>query len=516
MRSPNSIVLVVLASSVLMGLTGCKDYELAWWNWFDPSRPLRAPGQATINPIFTQAGLSDQTLELLPNSEMPRPEDLEYAEVDYVIGPTDVLTINIMDLYQEGLETVVQRQVSHAGFIDLPLVENRVKASGLTQTELVEAVKQAYMPNVLKDPTVAAAVVVPRGSTFSILGAVARPGTYNILRKDFTLLEALALAGDVTQYNIEWVYIIRSKEKARAGAAATPTPPPADTPLPPLPTIPGADTQPTSAPSIEDQLKGLREAIGAPATPVALSAMSLGPAGSGPASARSTSVPEDLKAATPKTDWTYDGENWRVASGAPATKTAGGAETRPVIPAGPVDAKDPFGWGEYDMSHLKRLVAVDLKKLKDGDPRMNIIIRDNDIVHIPNLQIGEFYVMGEVARPGAYALTGRRVTVKQAIAAAGNLGALSWPNNSILIRRIGRNQEQIMPLKLQDIMSGNEPDLFLKPDDTIAVGSYWAAPFLAVWRNAFRMTYGFGFIYDRNYSVSDFEVPIFFPSKGLR
>jgi len=124
--------------------------------------------------------------------------------------------------------------------------------------------------------------------------------------------------------------------------------------------------------------------------------------------------------------------------------------------------------------------------------------------------------MGEVSRPGAYALTGRRVTVKQAVAAAGNLGALSWPNNSILVRRIGRDQEQIMPLRLQDIMSGNEPDMFLKANDTIAVGSYWAAPFLAVWRNAFRMTYGFGFIYDRNYSVSDFEIPIFFPSKGLR
>ena len=58
-------------------------------------------------------------------------------------------------------------------------------------------------------------------------------------------------------------------------------------------------------------------------------------------------------------------------------------------------------------------------------------------------------------------------------------------------------------------------DVF-QPDDIIMVGSYWAAPFLAVWRNAFRMTYGFGFIYDRNYSVSDFEIPIFFPSKGPR
>ena len=55
-----------------------------------------------------------------------------------------------------------------------------------------------------------------------------------------------------------------------------------------------------------------------------------------------------------------------------------------------------------------------------------------------------------------------------------------------------------------------------KADDVIAVGSYWAAPFLAVWRNAFRMTYGFGFIYDRNYSSTDFEIPFIAPSSGTR
>ncbi|KKK67476.1 hypothetical protein LCGC14_2953700, partial [marine sediment metagenome] len=71
-------------------------------------------------------------------------------------------------------------------------------------------------------------------------------------------------------------------------------------------------------------------------------------------------------------------------------------------------------------------------------------------------------------------------------------------------------------IKLNDIMAGKEPDVFLKPNDVLAVGTYWAAPFMAVWRNAFRMTYGFGFIYDRNFSREDFEIPLFSPSKGFR
>jgi hypothetical protein len=39
----------------------------------------------------------------------------------------------------------------------------------------------------------------------------------------------------------------------------------------------------------------------------------------------------------------------------------------------------------------------------------------------------------------------------------------------------------------------------LKPDDQVLVGTNALAPFLAAFRSGFRLTYGFGFIYDRNY-----------------
>jgi len=131
---------------------------------------------------------------------------------------------------------------------------------------------------------------------------------------------------------------------------------------------------------------------------------------------------------------------------------------------------------------------------------MNVIIRDNDVIQIPTLKVGEFYVMGEVSRPGVYTLTGRKVTLKMALAAAGNLGVLAWPENSVLIRRIGDDQEQTMALDLEAIFSGKEPDLFLKPNDVLAVGTHWKTSFMAVVRNAFRMSYGFGMIYDRNFA----------------
>lgn len=516
---PTMGLLWIVALAAPAALTGCKGWDPGWWNFFDPSRPLRSPDQPRINPIFETIGPTDQTEVLVPGAEQPAPEDLEYVEADYVIGPTDLLRIGVLDLLAEGLETVVEREVSHSGYIDLPLLEDRILAAGLTQDELVQKIKEAYRPNILKDATVSVVVVIPRQSIFSILGAVVRPGTYSIMRRDFTLLEALALAGDISQVNIDWLYVIRAKKEEKAVK-----PPEGVEALPPLPEIPetAPATQETRpARRVEEEMKELEKFIpgavmrpGGPAPQAGDERVYLSAVNTAPAPASTGSAPADLEKATVTYKWVYSSGRWIRVPQEVATQPAVPVPERLLAPA--EREKDPFGWIQHDLAKKKRIIAVNLNKLKAGDPRMNIIIRPKDIVHVPTLQIGEFYVMGEVLRPGVYSLTGRKVTAKQAVAAAGNLGPLSWPNNSILIRRIGRDQEQIQQLKLNDIMAGKEPDIFLKPDDTIAVGTYWAAPFMAVWRNAFRMTYGFGFIYDRNYSEMEFEIPIFFPHKGYR
>ena len=49
-----------------------------------------------------------------------------------------------------------------------------------------------------------------------------------------------------------------------------------------------------------------------------------------------------------------------------------------------------------------------------------------------------------------------------------------------------------------------QPDFFIKPHDTINVGTHATARWRAILRNAFRATYGFGFVYDRNFADRDF------------
>ena len=60
---------------------------------------------------------------------------------------------------------------------------------------------------------------------------------------------------------------------------------------------------------------------------------------------------------------------------------------------------------------------------------------------------------------------------------------------------------------MRAIAEFTQPDVYLKPDDRINVGTnFWAAP-LAVLRNGFRASYGFGFILDRNFGNDIFGAP---------
>ena len=159
-----------------------------------------------------------------------------------------------------------------------------------------------------------------------------------------------------------------------------------------------------------------------------------------------------------------------------------------------------------------RLIRIPADKLLAGDPRYNIVIKSGDSIIVPVDIVGEFCIMGNVNRTGYIPLTGRPMTIKQAIAAAGGLGPLAWPKRCELIRRVGRKKEEIVMVDLDKIASGEQPDYFIKPHDLINVGTHATARWRAILRNAFRATYGFGFVYDRNFADRDFGTSRPFPN----
>jgi hypothetical protein len=175
-------------------------------------------------------------------------------------------------------------------------------------------------------------------------------------------------------------------------------------------------------------------------------------------------------------------------------------KARPVEPE-TKPLPEHYGWEDIESAGVQsRVIRIPKDKLYGGDPRYNIVIKPQDTITVQLDVVGEFYVLGNVNNQGVINLTGRPMTLKMAIAAAGGLGPLAWPRKCEIIRRTGEKKEEIVMVDLEKIASGTQPDFFIKPNDIINVGTHGVARYLAVLRNAFRATYGFGFIYDRNFA----------------
>ena len=155
-----------------------------------------------------------------------------------------------------------------------------------------------------------------------------------------------------------------------------------------------------------------------------------------------------------------------------------------------------------------RIIELDMDRMNRGDALQNIVIRPGDTVYCEFPPIGVIYIDGEVARPGTLQFpTAGRPTLSRFIAAAGGLGPIAIPERVDLIRRLPGDREATIRVNLAAIRNRTEPDIYLKRDDHIIIGTnFWATP-LAVFRNGFRVTYGFGFLLDRNFGNDVFGAP---------
>ena len=149
---------------------------------------------------------------------------------------------------------------------------------------------------------------------------------------------------------------------------------------------------------------------------------------------------------------------------------------------------------------LRRIIRFDVRALQSGDPTQNVVLRDGDTVTIPSPLMGDFYMAGEVARPGVYSLTGRKITLLQAVAAAGGLTAVAVPWRTEVVRRISETEEEIIYVDISLVARGEVPDFYVQPEDLIRVGTDQGAIYNAVNRNAYRATYGVGAVYDTNFA----------------
>lgn len=408
-------------------------------DFLNPGEPkIMSPAKPLVVPVLdTLASGIEEPDSAYSNATDIEPADLVPDIADYKIGPNDLVNISIFDLLGEGTgEQVKSVRVTETGMISLPFIPP-VKADGLTERDLETAVSKAYEDaRLIRNARVSVTVAEERGKVFSIQGNVGNPGTYQIVQPDFRMLDAMvASRSPVTATGVEYAYVIRK------------IPPP---------------TSSGSSPSNPD--------------------------GSAP-----STQPGDMLA-PPSTSPTIPPPQGRAN---PAIGT-----NRPVAMdnvSQPASSKI-FKFDDVETPSDTRIIRVPIDQLRQfGELKYNVVIKPNDMIIIPDPQIGVYYMGGHVARMGVYSLSGQKVTLKQAWISAGGADDFAFPYRTEVVRRIGTNREVCVRINLGSILAMDTPDIYLKPNDVVYVGTHFIAPFLSAVRNSFRLTYGAGFLYDRNY-----------------
>lgn len=103
--------------------------------------------------------------------------------------------------------------VDNDGNIDFPVL-GKIHVAGMTRTELAQSIKdQLLAKGLLSDAVVTVEFL---NFKFSVLGEVNTPGTYNVDGDRITILQAIAMARDLTIYGMrENVSVIREREGVR-------------------------------------------------------------------------------------------------------------------------------------------------------------------------------------------------------------------------------------------------------------------------------------------------------------
>ena len=143
-------------------------------------------------PVFAQeaAGIMDNSARIRRPVQTPTGSQ---SDPSYRLGPEDQLRISVWDNKELTLDLVVRPD----GKISMPLLQD-VPAEGLTAAQLATNIEEGLSAYIL-NPQVTVIVLQVNAPKYYIIGYVARPGTFP-LRGDTSVLQALALAGGMTQF----------------------------------------------------------------------------------------------------------------------------------------------------------------------------------------------------------------------------------------------------------------------------------------------------------------------------
>ena len=117
----------------------------------------------------------------------------------------------------------------------------------------------------------------------------------------------------------------------------------------------------------------------------------------------------------------------------------------------------------------KVVINIDLEDLlKRGNQISNIFLGDKDVLYVPTAEY--FYIIGQVNKPGSYAIPDREITLVEVIGMAGGFTRIASRNKTRIIR-VEDGIEKIIQVKVDAITKAGKKiqDVVIQPNDVIVV-----------------------------------------------
>jgi len=460
-------------------------------SFFDPSKTGYFGTTPVTMPVLDRIAAIEPSVDLWGETSEVSAADLMPSDLSYKVHPGDVLEVRIYELYTPGEFFPTSLRVDQGGNIHVPDV-GAVRAAGLTVPQIQAELVEALASKVMKHPTVTVNLVEGGALTYIIYGHVSQPGRFTLQDPGLRLLDALTMAGGVP-IPTRRIYVVRQEAVAPELQPSWERPPSKDT-------SGGTDAAPVDIESLIKRLKDSPAGGGsAPASPGAWATSGDPPIDVedlSPAHVKLPSVSKPAATSGGQSSFVYlpDSDKW--------------VKVRQDEAGGQVAGADGAATGQPGDLVVERVIQIPYQRLAHGDTSLNLVIRPGDHVYVDGPPVGYVYVSGEVNAPNAYPLPAADpITLSRLIAMAGGLGALAIPDRIDLVRQLDEGREATIRLDLAAIRRRTEPDVIIKPNDHILVGTNWFAYPLAVIRNGFRMNYGFGFLLDRNFGNDVFGAP---------
>ena len=179
------ILFIAVAGTLLSGCTSYKKVP-----YMQDPETVNAYGKEI--PLYDAKIMPKDLLSITVSTSDPQ---AAAAPFNLTVQTPQNANINLNTTSQPTLQ---QYLVNNQGEIDFPVL-GKLKIGGLTKNEAESMIREKLQPYLKETPIV---TVRMANYKISVLGEVNKPGTFTVSNEKVNVLEALAMAGDMTVYGV--------------------------------------------------------------------------------------------------------------------------------------------------------------------------------------------------------------------------------------------------------------------------------------------------------------------------